>query len=56
MKSLNRETREILAKRRIDLLLQEAAIAKQRRDIERLIITLQVEELVAKAKSPLHHA
>lgn len=56
MKSLNREIREILAKRRIDLLKQEAIIAKQRRDIERLIITLQVEELVAKAKPLLHHA
>jgi hypothetical protein len=56
VKSLNRQTREILAKRRIDLIKQEGAIAKQRRDIERLIINLQVEELVAKAKTPLHHA
>ena len=56
MKSLNRQTREILAKRRIDLIKQEGAIAKQRRDIERLIINLQVEELVTKAKTPLHQA
>jgi hypothetical protein len=53
MKSLNRETREILAKRRIDLLLQEAIIAKQ---LERLIITSLVENLVAKANLILHHA
>ena len=55
MKSLNRQTREILAKRRIDLLMQEGAIAKQRREIERLIINLQVEELEAKAKASLHN-
>jgi len=45
MKLLNRQIREILAKRRIDLLKQEVEIAKQRRDIERLIIKLQVENL-----------
>jgi len=54
MKSMNRQTREILAKRRIDLMLKEGRIAKERRDIERLIIKLQVEELVGKSALTLH--